>query len=75
MTRLDTSREFRALSEPQKAAVLAAIDLAKKEPDRHTVDASDRSGEAYAYRLGDAIAWGFNKAPRYFNVARGTVPK
>jgi hypothetical protein len=72
--------EFAALTAKEHQAVKDVIETAKREPGRHTINVMDSDGaeigKAYSYSYtiaGKDIAWGFNRAPSFQNVARGII--
>ena len=67
--------EYEDLNGSQVLAVVSAKNAAKMAPGRHTVPATDGSGDAFAYRAdaanADRINWGFKvKTPLRAKIER-----
>ena len=63
--------EIDSLKPAEKAAVECMIVKARKADGHHSQ--TIKTGEAYAYRTGNVIHWGFNDSERGWCVARGVV--
>ena len=67
------NHEFTQLSPEHQAAVRRVVRLARAQPGDQR-ESLPGGGEAYAYRGGRGVHWGFNRASDGYCDKRGTWP-